>query len=139
MSNPKLQLQQQLKGQGMNVTFARRRVFAALLAQETQTMNELIKACREIDRVSVYRTVALFEGLGIVVRRPIGWKYQIELSDAFHRHHHHLACSSCGQIVPLPADEIIENRLQAMAGSQGFYMDDHQLEIQGLCSNCFSR
>jgi Fur family ferric uptake transcriptional regulator len=137
MTGPKLQLQQLLKGQGMNVTFARRHVFAALLAQETQTMNELIQTCREIDRVSVYRTIALFERLGIVVRRPIGWKYQIELSDAFHRHHHHLACSNCGQIVPLPADEIIENRLQSIAKSQGFYMDDHQLEIQGLCQKCF--
>jgi Fur family ferric uptake transcriptional regulator len=137
MTGPKLQLQQLLKGQGMNVTFARRHVFAALLAQETQTMNELIQTCREIDRVSVYRTIALFERLGIVVRRPIGWKYQIELSDAFHRHHHHLACSNCGQIVPLPADEVIENRLQAIAKSQGFYMDDHQLEIQGLCQKCF--
>src|SRR4051812_47538661 len=114
MSDPKLQLQQRLKGQGMNVTFARRHVFEALLAKETQTMNELIKACRDIDRVSVYRSVALFERLGIVVRPPIGWKYQIELSDSFHRLHHHLACSSCGRIMPLPADEVIENRLQSI-------------------------
>jgi Fe2+ or Zn2+ uptake regulation protein len=138
MSDPASQLQQRLKGQGYSLTFARRTVFAGLLARETQTLGELIKACWQIDRVTVYRTVALFERLGIIQRRPIGWRYQIELSDAFSHHHHHLACKHCGQIIPLAADDLLEDRLKALAKSHGFMMDDHQLEIQGLCNNCLA-
>jgi len=112
-------------------------IFSALIGHEAQSMQQLVASCsKEVDRASVYRTVALFEELGIVQRLHIGWKYKIELSDAFQLHHHHLTCVSCGTTIPLPADEALEDRLQALADSAEFRVQRHQVEIQGVCKDC---
>jgi Fe2+ or Zn2+ uptake regulation protein len=136
MSDPLEQFKKAMKQHGQSLTEARLMVFEALQHQEPQSMKEVVAACPDIDRASVYRTIALFERLGIVKRLQIGWKYKLELSDAFHRHHHHLTCLHCGRIMPLPEDRQLEARLHTLARSQDFVMKDHQLEIQGLCSNC---
>jgi len=129
-------LRQTLKRQGYSLTSSRQKVFEALEHHEPQTMHELIVACPAIDRASVYRTIALFEKLGIIQRLQIGWKYKLELSDAFSHHHHHLSCIRCGTVVPLPEDKLLEKKLHSLAIAQGFSPQDHQLEIRGLCSAC---
>lgn len=126
-----------LKKHGLSLTMSRKIVFNALKNHEPQTMGELVEACwRHIDRATVYRTITLFEELGIVKRLQIGWKYKLELSDDFHEHHHHLTCRICGQTTPLPEDKALESRLQQLAAGANFKMQDHQVEIQGLCANC---
>lgn len=137
MIEPLEQFQTTLKDQGHSLTKSRQLIFLALQDKEPQTMAELMAACAgRVDRASLYRTVALFERLGVVQRLQIGWKYKLELSDAFHHHHHHLTCRRCGQVTPLVEDTLLEKRLAAAARRSGFQMEDHQLEIQGLCKDC---
>jgi len=137
MDKPLEQLRTTLKKHRQSLTGARLAVFKALENKEPQTMREIVAACAgKADRASVYRTVALFERLGIAQRLQIGWKYKLELSDAFHRHHHHLTCLSCGRTFPLPEDRQLEAGLHSLSRAQGFLMKDHQLEIQGLCKDC---
>jgi Fur family transcriptional regulator, ferric uptake regulator len=122
-----------------SLTKTRQLVFAALQNKEPQTMAEVIAACHgRADRASIYRTITLFEELGIVQRLQIGWKYKLELSDRYHYHHHHLTCSKCGRTFALPNDERLEQRLRQLANGQNFQMRGHQLEIQGLCLDCQS-
>jgi Fur family ferric uptake transcriptional regulator len=100
-------------------------------------MHEIVAACGgQVDRASVYRTISLFEKLGIVQRLQIGWKYKLELSDRFHHHHHHLTCLKCGRTFSLPSDSTLEQRLKILATGQNFRMSGHQLEIQGRCESC---
>lgn len=136
MPEPLEQLKSVLKEHSQSLTKARRTVFAALQDAEPQTMQQLVIACPSIDRASVYRAVALFERLGIVQRLQIGWKYKLELSDTFSHHHHHLTCLKCGRVIPFGEDKELGNKLSAIAGSQNFKMQDHQLEIQGVCETC---
>lgn len=137
MVEPLEQLKTVLKENGQSLTKARQKVFTALQHQEPQTMHQVVEACAgKADRASVYRTIALFEQIGIVKRLQIGWKYKLELSDTFQRHHHHLTCRRCGKIIPLPEDSWLEQRLKALAGTQNFEMQDHQVEIQGICDRC---
>lgn len=136
MTTPVNQLSAVLKRGHYSLTKPRRAVFATLQGQEPQTMHELVARCRDIDRASIYRTVALFEQLGIVHRLQMGWKYKLELTDAFSHHHHHLSCTQCGNITALPEDPALERRLQALAAQYNFTAQDHQLEIRGLCSHC---
>lgn len=136
MSDSQEQLAKALRAHGQSVTKARQTVFGALQGKEPQTMSEVVSACHEIDRASVYRTISLFESLGIVRRLQIGWKYKLELTDAFHHHHHHLSCVECGGLVSLSEDVGIENRLRQLAIQHGYTMEDHQLEIQGVCKQC---
>ncbi len=126
-----------LQNNGYSVTKARKAVFGALDSEEPLEMRKLIKKVgSKFDRASIYRTVSLFEKLGIIQRLQIGWKYKLELTDLFNYHHHHVTCISCGIIVPLREDSMLEATLNSLAREYGFQPRTHQLEIQGLCRNC---
>lgn len=136
MDSLQLQLQQHLKQHSQSLTKPRLAVFLALRGQEPQTMQQLVAACPAIDRASVYRTVSLFEQLGIIQRLQIGWKYKLELTDTFSHHHHHMTCLQCGRIISFDESSALNNELRRIAGSNHFKMRSHQLEIQGLCQAC---
>jgi len=121
---------------GYSLTNPRLSVFNVLFARGTQSLHELTLAIPDVDRSTIYRTIGLFEQLGIVQRLQIGWKYKLELSDRFTHHHHHAICTRCGMIIDLPETPEIERQLRQLAGNHNFSMQDHQLEIRGLCANC---
>lgn len=137
MTTTDTSLQQLLHEHGQSLTRPRQIVFEALRQHDNLTISELVTACRgRIDRASVYRTVGVFEALGVVQRLQIGWKYKLELSDRFTDHHHHATCNRCGAITPLVEDSSLEKQLIAIANSHGFVHQSHQLEIRGLCAAC---
>jgi Fur family ferric uptake transcriptional regulator len=137
MTEPTDQLQITLRSNNLSATKPREIVFRALLGNEPQSMQQLVNRCKDdINRASVYRTVALYERLGIIQRLQIGWKYKLELTDSFMHHHHHLSCSRCNAVIPITEDVGIERRILALAKAQGFAPQDHQLEIRGLCADC---
>ena len=126
-----------LKKDGASLTKPRRVIFDLLLNQEPQSMQVLAqRAAAKVDRATVYRTIELFERLGIVHRLNIGWKYKIELSDIFQGHHHHFYCTNCSRAYPLPANSMLETIIDSTAAKEGFAARGHQLEIYGLCQNC---
>ena len=131
-------LKNRLKQNGQSLTRSRQTVFLALRGHEPQTMQQLVKKCPEIDRASVYRTIAVFERLGIVQRLQIGWKYKLELTDTFSHHHHHLSCLKCGKVISFDESSSLEAELQHIAQQNQFIIQTHQLEIQGLCPTCQS-
>jgi Fur family ferric uptake transcriptional regulator len=124
-----------LKASGRSVTKARVVVFGAFLGSEPLSMAELVRKVPEVDRASVYRAVNLFEQLGIVQRVNIGWKYKLELTEHFAAHHHHLSCITCGRTIEMSELEL-ERLIHSLAATHDFTPTAHQIEIQGLCSNC---
>lgn len=124
-----------LKQNRQSITKTRLAVFEALAGQEPLSMHELVERVQGTDRASVYRTVDLFERLGIVQRLNTGWKYKIELSDKFAAHHHHLTCTQCGATTPMNEAEL-EAVVDRLAHSHGFRPTAHQIEIQGVCARC---
>jgi Fe2+ or Zn2+ uptake regulation protein len=129
-------LEAALRLSGQSLTTARKTVFEALQDTEPLTMSELVARCPSVNRASVYRTVAMYEQLGIVQRLQTGWKYKLELTGAFHEHHHHVTCLLCGNSFVVPEDEIIERHLKRLASDMGFRLERHQLELQGHCVIC---
>lgn len=102
-------------------------------------MRELTEMAKgKMDRASVYRTVELFERLGIIRRINIGWKYKLELSDAFADHHHHLTCLGCQTIIPIN-EQTLEQFVDTIAAAHRFLPTEHQIEIQGYCHTCARR
>ena len=119
------------------VTHARETTFKLLLNPDPQSMRELIhKANGEVDRVSIYRSVELFEKLGIVHRIYVGWKYKLELSDEFIAHHHHLACLTCGKVIDIQDEKHIDEFIDMISKQFNFTARRHQFEIDGYCENC---
>ncbi len=128
-----------LKKSGASLTKSRLAVFDLLLGQEAQSMQVLVKRGQgKTDRATLYRTIELFERLGIVSRLNIGWKYKIELSEMFAGHHHHFYCTKCGRTYTLPANQMLETMISSVASKEGLSPRGHVLEVHGLCSACQS-
>lgn len=125
-----------LRANKLSLTKPRQTVFDALQHHKGLTMAELVAACPGVDRASVYRTSEVFENLHIIVRIPTGWKYRLELGEAFHEHHHHATCSSCGASIALPEDSALEKRLHQLAQRRNFTLITHQIELTGTCESC---
>lgn len=136
MSVAQEQFKTLLKEQGHSLTKARLAVFEALLGQEPLSMHELTAKVRSNDRASVYRAIDLFERLGIVQRLNTGWKYKLELTDKFAEHHHHLTCTRCGRTTAMNEAEL-ESLITRLATRHHFKPTAHQIEIQGICTNCY--
>lgn len=131
---------QTLKQAGYSVTKSRMTVFGALQGPKPKTMHELTESLNGvIDRASVYRSVNLFEKLGVVNRIQHGWKYRIELSDSFVPHHHHMTCTNCQRVISFDESAGFELMIEKIAAKNGFSMKSHNLEIYGLCAICSSK
>jgi len=125
-----------LKNNGLSVTKQRLVVFELLEDREPITMYELYDLARgKLDRASLYRTISVFEELGIVRRINIGWKYKVELSDKFAEHHHHLSCLKCHKVIPISEQEL-ERFISGLAMRYNFKPVEHQVEVQGYCRDC---
>lgn len=129
--------QRTLKHNNYSVTQPRLLVFEALEDEEPLSIAELqMKLEGMVDRASIYRTVSLFEKLGIIQRLQLGWKFKIELLDAFNFHHHHITCRSCEMTIPIHEDVTLEASIKTLGKEYGFSETNHQIEILGLCPIC---
>lgn len=130
-------LQRKLKEHGYSTTATRLAVFKALENTHPLYMGEIAQKLNgSVNRASIYRTIDLYEKLGIVQRLNIGWKYKLELSNEFQDHHHHLICTKCGCIKSFQEPANLNYMLEAIAQHDDFLLQNHQLELQGLCKSC---
>lgn len=126
-----------LKQHGHSVTKVRQDVFNALVDSGPLSMSQLTnKVHARVDRASVYRTIELFERLGIVNRLQIGWKYKLELSDLFTDHHHHATCMQCGKVISFEESSAFDQEIHKLAKELQFNTTSHSLEIRGICQTC---
>jgi len=88
----------------------------------------------KIGIATVYRTLSLLEESNIVTSLSFGAqgkKYELGAKN----HHDHLICTECGSITEF-VDEEIEKRQNKIANKLGFNMQDHSMQIYGICKNC---
>ena len=94
----------------------------------------LLKKKRRIGLTSIYRSLDLFESLGIAFKMANGSavKYKLcELED----HHHHIVCKTCGHVVELDFCDI-SGWSKKVTESTGYEVTDHQLNFYGYCRKC---
>ena len=119
-----------------------RRSLAALIADQVGhfTAAELVDAARDrrlgIGRATVFRTLEVLEDLGAVERLdlPSGEHAYVGCEPA---HHHHVVCSQCGRASEI-ADVGLRPILRDVARQTGYRVDDHRLELFGLCPACLA-
>ena len=116
------------------------RSLATLIADQDGhfTAATLAEAAEErrlvVGRATVYRTLEVLEGLGAVERLdlPSGEHAYVGCETA---HHHHLVCSGCGRTDPIE-DAGLSAVVADISGRTGYRVDDHRLELFGLCPTC---
>lgn len=122
---------------GNSLTRTRETVFKILIGPEPQSMNMIVSKVKgRVDRVSVYRSIELFEKIGLAHRITTGWKYKIELSDQFNSHHHHLSCLGCSKTIDIEDEQHIDQFIKTVTDKHGFQVRRHQFEIDGYCNDC---
>lgn len=127
-----------LTAHGHSTTKPRTAVLLALLkSSEPLSVSQLVAQLKDrADRASIYRTIDLFEKLGVIQRVYQGWKYKLELSDQFSEHHHHLTCTNCARTVNISEPEPLTRLIDQLGRDHGYRIAAHQLELQGLCPAC---
>ena len=128
-------LEQLCAEHGMRMT-GQRRIIARVLseAEDHPDVEEVHRRAHARDnRISlstVYRTVRLLEGAGILERHEFGdgrGRYE----QAGHGHHDHLINMKTGDVIEFQNDEI-ERLQESVARELGFRLIGHRLELFGL-------
>jgi len=99
-----------------------------------ELFRSLLRGKRKIGLTSIYRSLDLFESLGVIFKITNGSnvKYKLcELQD----HHHHIVCKTCGHVVEFEFCDI-SNWSEKVRESTGYEVTDHQLNFYGLCKDC---
>ena len=93
----------------------------------------------DCDLATVYRSMHLLEGMGMVKRFDFGdglARFEL-LPEGDDGHHHHLVCVRCAGVIEIPECAVgeLDDRI---AVSSGFKAVTHKLEFFGICPECQS-
>ena len=94
----------------------------------------LLKKKRKIGLTSIYRSLELFESLGMVFKIVNGSSVRYKLCE-LENHHHHIVCKACGNVVELDFCDI-SDWSKKVTESTGYQVVDHQLNFLGFCKSC---
>ena len=129
-----------LRGAGYRVTLQRRlicRVMAEAPGEHlgaSDIVARIDEAAGALDLSTVYRTLEVFEELGILHHVHLGHGPGIyhlsERSD-----HHHLMCELCGEVVDVPLDAL-EASFADITRTYGFVPDGIHFAILGRHTEC---
>ena len=119
-----------------------RRALATVIADRDGhfTAAELIDAAQRrglgVGRATVFRTLEILEELGVIERLdlPSGDHAYVGCEPV---HHHHVVCSSCGRASEI-RDADLQRVVRRVGRQTGYRIDDHRLELFGLCPACLS-
>jgi Fur family ferric uptake transcriptional regulator len=133
-----------LAAEGHRIGGARKAV-VELLSQQSccRSAQEIADELREggegVGIASVYRTLDLLHGLGLVQRVDVGeggQRYEPVVPGG--EHHHHAVCDSCGTLTPFE-DPSLEQTLERLSKRLGHGGAAHDVVIRGTCTRCKSR
>lgn len=133
---------EELVERGVRIT-AQRRLLVGIIQDSPRHLDAaaLLKAAKQkdpnIDRATVYRTIALLKHLGLIDELDLmhleGEKHYYEAKTSCD--HCHMACFRCGAIMEY-ASLSFEKLKQEMANQSGFQIRVVRLEVGGLCKRC---
>jgi Fur family ferric uptake transcriptional regulator len=118
-----------IRGCGYKATPQRLAVLRVLAGERHQSLEEIRSRCPEVGLVTIYRTLDLLSGIGVVRRLDLGNGPRYELAED---HHHHLICESCGHVSEFEECPVDASLLRDV----DFEVSSHSLEIYGRCTDC---
>ncbi len=128
-------IEEKCKAKGVKLT-DQRRIIAKVMgeSQDHPDVDELYNRVSKIDSkisiATVYRTVKLFDEVGIVTKHDFkGGKARYEKINE--SHHDHLIDIKTGEIIEFVNDEI-EKLQNKVAEQYGYKLVDHKLELYGI-------
>jgi Fe2+ or Zn2+ uptake regulation protein len=130
--------------QDVRYTSGRRRVVATLVQSHGPLSAAGLHRALDGDvpLSSLYRTLAVLAGAGILNREQgADGTARYELAEWLTgHHHHHLVCTECGMVQDVDISAAIEEEIgcliERLAGTVGFTVTGHRIDIEGICPAC---
>ena len=131
-----------LERAGYRLTEPRREVAQLIADQSTHfAAADLVAEARDrhlgVGRATVFRTLDVLSEVGVVERIDLPNGEHAYLACTPVHHHHHVVCSRCGRSLDV-ADAGLRKVVADIALRTGYRIDDHRLELFGLCPACQS-
>jgi Fe2+ or Zn2+ uptake regulation protein len=126
----------EIKAKGLKITKARLAIFEILVKiKHPETVQNIYKKLKNIDLVTLYRTIGSFEKNGLLRRVDLhkdSVYYEINTN-----HHHHIICKKCGAMEDFNICDInrLTKKITAKA-SQFKIINEHNFELFGMCNDC---
>ncbi len=124
-------------------TTGRRRLVDALLAGGGPlTISQILDLDDRLAQSSVYRNLVILEQVEAVTRIVTRDDYaRYELTERLtDDHHHHLICTSCGDVADFSlttqTESSLDDALRRVAKKAGFAVEAHRLDLVGVCASC---
>jgi len=123
-------------------TSGRKRLVSVLQQSDAPlTITQILEVDPSLAQSSAYRNLTVLEEVGVVTRIVTRDDFaRYELAEHLTEHHHHLICTSCGDVADFSLDSAMEERLDAafleVAAAAGFALEAHRLDMLGTCSQC---
>jgi Fe2+ or Zn2+ uptake regulation protein len=120
----------------------RRLVDALLVGGGPRTIAQILGHDVRLAQSSVYRNLVVLEQVGAVTRIVTRDDYaRYELTERLtDHHHHHLICTSCGDVADFDLTARTESSLDAAlrraARRAEFQLEGHRLDLVGRCADC---
>src|SRR5580693_4102458 len=135
-------LLKELLARGVRIT-AQRRLLVNIIQESPRHLDAaaLLRLAKQrdpqIDRATVYRTIALLKNLGLIDELDLmhieGEKHYYEAKTS--RDHCHMACFRCGAIMEYTSSSF-EKLKAEMVKQSGFHIRVVRLEVGGFCKRC---
>lgn len=132
-----------LKSKGYKLTAQRECILNIIIENSDKhlTVDEIYNYVNQKNKTigiaTVYRTIMLFEELGVLSKLVFdGRIIRYELSSLDEKHtHHHLICVKCNKIMEVKED-LLEDLEKQVEDKYKFSILDHNLKILGICNEC---
>jgi Fur family ferric uptake transcriptional regulator len=132
-------LKTQLSEQGYKLTRQRKAVVAVVTQAHMRlsaadVFAQAQRVCPDLGLTTVYRTLEILEELGAIRRVHLDDGCE-GFAPASIEHGHHLICSRCQETVEFEGCNL-SALLKRVSGQTGFTIQEHWLELVGLCPKC---
>jgi Fur family ferric uptake transcriptional regulator len=129
-----------LAGQGLRSTNQRGVILSVFVeAGRHMSVEELYARVKKehpgVGYATVYRTLKLLASAGLAEERRFDDGFTRFEYQGRNDHHDHLICTRCGTVIEFE-NERIEALQQDVARKNDFIVQNHKLELYGLCTGC---
>jgi Fe2+ or Zn2+ uptake regulation protein len=131
-----------IKASGLRLTQPRIDIINALKLIDRpigvyQLHEKMTSSGSKVNVVSIYRTLAAFQELGIVHYIPSQQGFMLCTATCKDdQQTEHLVCDECGSVTELPMPMCATNDLQEQADARGFHTRRIRVEVAGTCQDC---
>lgn len=132
----------QLKARGHRLTTARKAIIGIFETNHKPISAEEINEILTTDLININKSTLYREIDFLVIQnilKPIQLQEKTKRYELVHlHHHHHLICQKCKKIQDFEIDNCLNDTLKQVSKTHNFQINDHVLDLYGICSQCQS-